>query len=233
MAIKSILITGSSRGLGLALVEHYVNLGYQVYGCSRNENLFKSDNYEHFCLDVGDEAGVVEMFRKISANKIPLEILINNAGLSQSSLGVLTSGKIANQIIQTNLIGAFFVAREAIKIMMRYKYGRVINFSSINIPQRSSGSAIYNASKAGLAAFSDVLARECSAQDITFNTIVLSIVANSGMADSLDQKSIKVKQAGLLKPGFLTKNEIIHAIDFFASPLAKNITCQTLNFGGV
>lgn len=233
MSIKSILITGSSKGLGLALVEHYVNLDYQVYGCSRGENLFKSDNYEHFCLDVGDEVSVVEMFRKISANKIPLEILINNAGLSQSSLGVLTGGKIVNQIIQTNLIGAFFVAREAIKIMMKYKYGRVINFSSINIPQRSSGSAIYNASKAGLAAFSDVLARECSAQDITFNTIVLSIVANSGMADSLDQKSIKVKQAGLLKPGFLTKNEIIHAIDFLASPLAKNITCQTLNFGGV
>lgn len=233
MPIKSILITGSSRGLGLSLAEHYANLGYTVYGCSRGANLFKSDNYEHFCLDVGNEAEVVEMFRKISANKIPLEILINNAGLTQSSLGVFTGGNIANQIIQTNLIGAFFVVREAIKIMMRHKYGRVINFSSINVPQRSSGSAIYNASKAGLAAFSDVLARECCAQDITFNTIALSIVANSGMAESLDQKSIKVKQAGLLKPGFLTTKEVIHAIDFFISPLAKNITCQTLNFGGV
>ena len=120
MPAKSILITGSSRGLGLALAEHYVNFGFQVYGCSRRSSLFKSDNYEHFCLDVGKEAEVVEMFKKIAANKIPLEILINNAGIPQSSLAVITSANSVNQIIQSNLIGAFFVAREALKLMMKY-----------------------------------------------------------------------------------------------------------------
>ena len=117
--------------------------------------------------------------------------------------------------------------------MQRQRYGRIVNFSSINVPLGSVGSALYNASKAGVEAMARALTRECGNVDITINTLGLSLVANSGMLDSLSPKALAAKQEALLKPKVLEVEEIMHAINFFASPLARNISCQTVYFGGV
>ena len=229
----SVMVTGSSRGLGRAITEHFLSTGIQVVGCSRQPSDLSHPNYMHFCLDVSKEIDVKNMFKEAASWGAPIGLLINNAGISQNSLGVFTSGQVAEGILETNLLGNFFVTREALKIMQRKNFGRVINFSSINIPLQSVGSSLYNASKAGIDAMSKVLVRECVKADITINTLGLSLVENSGMLDGLTPKAITEKQQALAKPGTLTSLEIIHAIEFLFSPLAKNITGQTIYFGGV
>lgn len=228
-----VLVTGASRGLGRGLVERLLDAGRTVAGCSRQSSDIEHSNYTHYVVDISDEPSVVAMFRDIAALRVPLTLLVNNAGVSQASLGILTRATNAEAIIRTNLLGTFFVSREAIKLMQRQKYGRIVNFSSINVPLGSVGSSLYNASKAGVEAFSNVLARECGNADITINTLGLSLVSNSGMLGALGEKAMSAKQSNMLKPKVLEIDEILHAVNFFASPLASNLTCQTLYFGGL
>jgi 3-oxoacyl-[acyl-carrier protein] reductase len=229
----SVLITGTSRGLGKALAEEFLKEGLTVYGCSRQASSIGHQNYCHFTVDVSDESEVVLMLKQIASLKMHVNLLINNAGLTQASLGILTRGVSAQDILNVNLLGNFFVSRETLKLMQRQRYGRIVNFSSINVPLGSVGSALYNASKAGVDAMARALTRECGNLDITINTLGLSLVANSGMLDALSPKALAAKQEALLKPKVLELEEIMHAINFFASPLARNVSCQTVYFGGL
>jgi 3-oxoacyl-[acyl-carrier protein] reductase len=215
------------------LAEKFLKEGLTVYGCSRQASSIGHQNYKHFTVDVSDESAVVAMLKQIASLKVPVNLLINNAGLTQASLGILTRGVSAQDILNVNLLGNFFVSRETLKLMQRQRYGRIVNFSSINVPLGSVGSALYNASKAGVEAMARALTRECGNLDITINTLGLSLVANSGMLDSLSPKALAAKQEALPKPKALELEEIIHAINFFASPLARNVSCQTVYFGGL
>lgn len=229
----SVLITGTSRGLGKALAEQFLRDGLVVYGCSRQPSRIDHQDYRHFAVDVSDELSVVSMLKQITALKVPVNLLINNAGLTQASLGVLTRGASAQDILNTNLLGSFLVSREVLKLMQRQRFGRIVNLSSINVRLGSVGSSLYNASKAGIEAMAKVLTHECGNVDITINTLGLSLVADSGMLDSLSPNALAAKQEALLKPKMLEVEEIMHAINFFASPLARNISCATVYFGGV
>ena len=228
----SLLVTGSSRGLGRLLAEAYLCMGKTVFGCSRNASTIEHQNYRHFVLDIADEVSIVAMFKEISLLKIRLDIVINNAGVTQSSLGILTGAKTAGEIINTNILGTFLVTREALRLMQRQRYGRIVNFSSINVPLGSIGSSLYNASKAAIESMARTLSRENTKVDITINTIGLSVVDRTGMIDSLSPKALAEKQSLLIKPDLIKAEEIIHAINFFTSPLAKNISTQTIYFGG-
>lgn len=232
MKSTGVLITGSGQGLGRVLAEHFVEMGYFVYGCSRRSCEYKSDRYKHFELDVSDESAVVAMFKEIALSQPRLALLINNAGVSQASLAMFTKAETAERIIRTNLLGTFIVSREALKLMQRQRFGRVVNFSSINVPLGSTGSAVYNACKAGVDGMMKTLARECSGFDITINSLGLSLVENTGMVEALTNKAIEEKFAGLVKKSMLSVDEIVHAISFLQSPLAKNVTCQNIYFGG-
>lgn len=229
---KSLLITGTSRGLGKLLAEEYLKEGNLVFGCSRSTSSISHDFYHHFEIDIGNEDDIVSMFKQISSFKIRLDLVINNAGQTQSSLGIITGAKKAREIIETNLLGTFLVTREALKLMQHQRYGRIVNFSSINVPQGSVGSSIYSACKAAIESMTLTLSRESSKTDITINTIGLSLVEKSGMLDSLSAKAISEKQNLLIKPALLNVEEIMHAINFFASPSSKNICAQLIYFGG-
>jgi 3-oxoacyl-[acyl-carrier protein] reductase len=229
---NSLLITGSSRGLGKLLAEAYLSMGMTVLGCSRNTSTIEHQNYRHFVLDIADEESIIFMFKEISLLKIRLDLVINNAGITQSSLGILTGAKTAGEIININILGTFLVTREALRLMQRQRYGRIVNFSSINVPLGSVGSSIYNASKAAIESMATTLSRENAKVDITINTIGLSVVDKTGMSDSLTPKALAEKQRLLIKPNLIKVEEIIHAINFLTSPLAKNICAQTIYFGG-
>lgn len=233
MVSDAILITGSSQGLGRALVESFLARGYFVYGCSRRPSTFIGERYRHFEVDVGDEAAVAAMFKEIATNKMRLALVVNNAGLTQASLAILTRVADAENIIRTNLLGSFLVSRAAMKLMQRQRFGRIVNFSSINVPLGSTGSAVYNACKAGVDAMSKTLTRECQGLDITINTLGLSVVANTGMVSALEPRALEEKKLGLVKRDLLSVDEIVHALVFLQSPMAKNISSQTIYFGGI
>jgi 3-oxoacyl-[acyl-carrier protein] reductase len=233
MLSGAILITGTSRGLGNMLAKAYLDLGMSVVGCSRQKSTIDHSGYTHFIADVSKETDVSSMVREIVSLKLPIHLLINNAGLTQSSLSVLTRAKNAEEIILTNLLGSFLVSKEVLKVMQRQRYGRIVNFSSINVPLGSIGSSLYNATKAGVDVMSRVFTAECGSADITVNTLGLSLVLGTGMVESLNTKALKAKQNCLPKPNNLSLDEIIHAINFLASPLSRNISSQTIFFGGV
>lgn len=228
-----ILITGTSRGLGAALAQSYLAAGEVVVGCSRGESTLVHENYYHYGMDISDEQSIVAMFSGIREAQLVPRLVVNNAAVGQTSLATFTSAKTARDILDVNLFGTFLICREALKLMQRHRFGRIVNLSSINVPLASQGSALYNGTKAGLDAMGHSLANECKAYDITINSIGLSLVANTGMVESLTDAALSAKQLHLLKPQLLEVSEVVATINFLASAEAKNITGQLLYFGGV
>jgi len=230
---RTVLITGSSRGIGRAIAGHLLEQGDTVIGCARGECDLQHKNYRHFRADISDDATVRAMFAAIASEDGRLDLLINNAGIGLSRLALLTSSAEFSSVLQVNLLGTFIVCREALRLMKRARFGRIVNFSSINVPLASVGGVAYNATKAALENMTVTLARECADEDITINCIGLSLVAGTGMIDALDAKALAAKQQGLIKPALIGNADVLHAIEFFAAPEARNITGQTIYFGGV
>jgi 3-oxoacyl-[acyl-carrier protein] reductase len=230
---RTMLITGSRRGIGRAVARHYAECGDLVFGISRSESDFEHGNYRHLVADISDEAAVRAAVGRISAEAGRLDVLINNAGVRSSSYALLATASQAREMLGTNLLGAFVISREAIKVMRRRRFGRVISFSSVAVPLGSAGAALYGATKAGLAQLMYGLSVELSADDITCNTIGISSFEDSGMVAALNEAALRDAKQRLPKPAQLDISEIVHAIDFFASREAKNITGQVLYFGGV
>jgi len=230
---RNILITGTSRGLGHALACHYLSFNHNVVGVSRQESEIDDPHYRHISADIRIESEVRTLFSDLRKHMNSLDILINNAGISVTAPALLTTGTQFNDIIRTNLIGCFLVSREAIKFMKRQGCGRVINFSSINVPLRSSGSIAYNASKSAVENMAGTFSSELTETEITINTVGLSLVENTGMFEQLSDFTIKEKQTNLTKPDVITVQEITHIIDFLCHPNALNISNQSIFFGGV
>lgn len=227
-----VLITGTRRGIGRHLVEHFVKQGFRVIGCSRNPVDYKFKNYQHFCLDVSDETKVKQMFSEIRKAYGSLDILINNAGIISRNYALLTPLKAAEYILKTNFIGTFLFCCGAIKIMQKSKTGRIINISSIAVPLAEAGTSIYSASKAAVEQFSKVLAKEVISYGITVNSLRLSFVRGGGMAEEADGKAARgeISESTISKP-WLDIKEITDTIDFLISEEAKIRTGETICLG--
>jgi len=228
---STILIAGSRQGVGRALSEHYTRAGHTVFGISRNASDFACEGYRHFCADVTNEDSIKAAFQQI-AQASPLQVLIYSAAVYTPAHALLLSGGKAEEMIRTNLLGAFLVSRHALRLMKRGGFGRLIYLSSIAVPLGSPGSAVYGASKAGVEQLAFSMARDFVGDDITFNTIGISMFA-SPMLDSLSAKALEQAKSSLVKPDAVGVDELVAAIDFFSSHEARQITGQTIYFGGV
>ena len=234
MSDKSVMvITGTRKGIGKYLAKYYVEKGFQVVGCSRGKIDFELDNYQHFCLDVSDEPVVKKMFSEVRKTYGRLDVLINNAGIASMNYVLLTSLEEVQDILNTNFVGTFLFCREAVKLMKRNKYGRIVNVSSIHVPLCTVGTSIYGASKAAIEQFSKVLAQEVFQFGITINVLSLSVVKNSGMAESLPNETIPKILERTISKSQLDFKDVAHAVDFFISERSKVVTNQTLYLGGV
>lgn len=227
----AILITGASNGLGNALVKTYLARGETVIGCSRSGANFDTPNYHDRRLDITNEPAVKALFRELGQQKVVIRTLIHSAGLSQSSIAMMTSAQHARNIMDVNFTGTFLITREAIKDMMRHQYGRIISISSVNVPLHSRGSSVYNASKAATENLMKTLTSELGHIDITFNSLGLSIVKDSGMAQQLSDAAAKEKRSCLDKPADLDIEDVVHALDFFSHSSAAKVSGQTLYLG--
>ena len=230
---QTMLITGTSRGLGLALARHFCEKGWQVIGLSRNGSEYRHAGYTDKCVDLTVEQDIAELFLALRAERRRLDVLVNNAGIKSDSLIMMTSSRLANEMMQVNFLGTFRVTREAVKLMKRQRFGRIINISSMAVPLGSHGTGVYAATKAAIDQFSRSLARECARDDITVNTVGISIFDDSSMVDGLKPEQLEAVRTALLKPAPLDASEVAHAIQFFASPQAASITNQVLYFGGL
>lgn len=227
----AMLITGASQGLGHNLIRTYLARGETVIGCSRRGAKFDSPNYIDHRIDVTNDTEVKDLFRGLGRRKIKVQKLIHSAGISQSTLALMTSAEAARNIMNVNFTGTFLITREAIKHMMRTQFGRIVTISSVNVPLHSRGGSIYNASKAAAENLMKTLTSELSQMDITFNSLGLSIVKESGMSNDLSEAASEEKRAQLDKPDDLDITEIVHALDFLVHPAAAKVSGQTIYLG--
>ena len=227
----ALLITGTSQGIGLSLAKHYLAAGLDVIGCARRMSPLSTDRYNHFQVDVTDPIEVADMFKDIARRKVSVDTVIHASGVTQNSLALMTSTETAKDIMDVNFGGVFTITREATKRMIRRDFGRIIVLSSINVSLHNRGSSVYNASKAACNNLMKTLTSEFAASDITFNSLALSIVAESGMAASLTEDALSEKQVRLDKPKLLAIEEVVHAIDFLRGAAARNISGETITFG--
>lgn len=228
-----LVITGTSRGIGRALAEHYLTLGHFVAGCSRGEGTIKSPGYTHFILDAGDETAVADMIRRSADLLGGIDVLVNNAGAASMNHLLLTPASAVRKLFDTNFMGTFLFLREAAKVMVREgRGGRIVNFSTIATPLRLEGEGIYAASKAAVVNLTETSARELAPHGITVNAVGPTPVATDLIRGVPKEKinSLIARQAIHRLGEF---KDIINVIDFFISPASDFITGQTIYLGGV
>ncbi len=226
------LITGTRKGIGQYLVEHYISKGHQVIGCSRSKPDWELEGYEHYDADVSDEKAVKKIFAGISKKYGRLDNLINNAGIAAMNHVVLTPTETVHSILNTNVVGSFIFAREAAKLMQKSSGGRIVNFATVATPLRLEGEAIYAASKAAVVSLTQVMARELANWNITVNA-----VGPTPVGTDLIKGVPKAKMDALLArqaiPRFGVFEDISNVIDFFLLPESSFITGQVVYLGGV
>ena len=230
--MKTIVITGSRKGIGKALTEHYLGNGWRVVGCSRGDASIEHSQYLHFSLDVSDENAVIAMARKLKTDFGRVDALLNNAGIASMNHSLLTPAKTVNRILQTNVVGTFIFCKEMAKLMRRTNNPRIVNFTTIAHPLNLEGEAIYAASKAAVESLTRILARELAELKITVNAVGPTPVETDlirGVPEA-KMKALLARQS-IQRIGEVT--DIINAIDFYLSEESDFITGQVLYLGGV
>lgn len=229
---KIILITGNRKGIGLELTKYYLELGNTVIGCSRTESDFSHPNYTHHICDVSDEKGVKRVIKETKKQFKGIDILINNAGIASLNHSLLTPGSTVDKVFKTNYYGSFFFSREASKVMIKQKKGRIVNFSTVAVPMDLEGEMVYASSKVAIEKMTKIMAKELGNNGVTVNCIgptpvftdLIKTVPKDKIDELLDQQAIK--RLGEF-------DDIKNVIDFFINDNSEFITGQTIYLGGL
>lgn len=226
------LITGTRKGIGKGLAHYFVEQGHAVIGCSRERLDWELKSYEHHLADVTDEPAVTKMMRAIRSQHGRLDHLINNAGATTMNVTLLTPMSTVKRVLATNVEGAFLLSREAAKLMMKRRWGRIVNMSSVVVPLKPEGEAIYTASKAALQSLTEVMARELAPLGITVNALGVA-PTDTDMVRGVPRELVDALLHRHAIPRQGTIEDIANAIDFFLRKESGFVTGQTLYLGGV
>jgi 3-oxoacyl-[acyl-carrier protein] reductase len=213
------VVTGGTRGIGAAVVRRLRADGWDAVALGRTGGDVQAD--------VGDPEAVAAAFDEIEAQRGPVLVLVNNAGLRRDGLTIRMSPEDWRAVIETNLSGAFHCTRRALGSMLKARWGRIVNVSSVAAVHANPGQANYAASKAGLLALTGTVAREMARKGITCNAVTPGVVETDMTADIVDDLLPLVPAGRVGQP-----EDVAAAISFLCSEEAAYVNGATLAVDG-
>jgi 3-oxoacyl-[acyl-carrier protein] reductase len=238
---QHVIVTGGTRGIGAGITEKFLLAGATVIATyAGNDDAAK--NFKSKLELYGDKlilkkfnvasSAEVETFFKDYESQFPsLEVLVNNAGIRRDQLIPMMQENDWDQVIDTNLKGTYNMTKHAVLAMMKNRYGRIINMSSVGGKLGLPGQANYAASKAGQIALSLSVSKEVAKRNITINNICPGFIETELLAD-LPEEQIKDYKAQVPMKRFGKVEEVAHAVLFFATKESSYITGTTLDIAG-
>jgi 3-oxoacyl-[acyl-carrier protein] reductase len=232
------LVTGASRGIGRAIALALAQQGCKVIGTATTaagaegiSSALAAHGGRGIALDVTDAVAADAAIEALLKAEGALHVLVNNAGITRDQLAMRMKDEDWDAVVDTNLKAVFRLSRAVLRPMMKQRWGRIINVTSVVGASGNAGQANYAAAKAGVAGMTRALARELGSRNITVNCVAPGFIATD-MTDALPeaQKSALLQQIPLARLG--APQEIAHAVAFLASPLAGYITGAELHVNG-
>ena len=233
---KKILITGATGGIGKALVKKFLSLdgnvlatGTKIEKLDALKKEFPKINVLKF--DISDHSKIEEFIENVSSQLTGLDVLVNNAGINMDNLSIRMKDEEWKKVIDVNLGSTFFLCKYAIKKMLKNKYGRIVNITSIVGHTGNLGQSNYAASKAGIIAMSKSLAIEYAKKKITINCVSPGFI-QSKMTDNIVEsiKSVLTSRIPMSKLG--TGEDVSNTVAFLSSDSASYITGETIHVNG-
>ena len=233
------LVTGASRGIGRAIALALAQQGFAVVGtgtttagaASISEELAAFPGCFGERLDVTDAVAAQALIDKLVAAHGGLQVLVNNAGITRDTLAMRMKDEDWDAVLDTNLKAVFRLSRAVMRPMMRQRYGRIINITSVVGASGNPGQSNYAAAKAGVAGMTRALARELGSRNITVNCVAPGFIETDMTAGlAADQHKALLAQIPLGRLG--QASEVAHAVAYLASPRAAYITGQELHVNG-
>ena len=233
------LVTGASRGIGAAIALQLAQHGLRVIGTATTEEgaekisntLSAFEGCAGHQLDVNDRAGAERLVEKVVREYGGLHVLVNNAGITRDTLAMRMKDEDWEAVIQTNLSAVFRMSRSVMRTMIKQRYGRIVNITSVVGASGNAGQVNYAAAKAGVAGMTRALARELGSRNITVNAVAPGFIETdmtAGLSGQQQQSLLAQIPLGHLgKP-----HDVAHAVVFLASPQAAYITGQEIHVNG-
>jgi 3-oxoacyl-[acyl-carrier protein] reductase len=234
------IVTGASQGIGRAIAVKLAQAGATVAVAARNQAKLEAlvaeirsanGNAAAFVVDVGNEEQVKSTFKQVIAQLGKIDILVNNAGITRDQLVMRMKRPDWDDVINTNLTSAYLCIQQAIGSMLKQRWGRIINVTSIFGQIGQAGQANYAASKAGLIGLTMAMAREVASRNITCNAVApgfIETAMTSGLSEDFKQTALKMIPLGRVG----SSEDIASAVAFLASDEAAYITGHVLNVNG-
>ena len=233
------LVTGASRGIGASIAAELAHRGFKVVGTATTEDgaakisqaLAAFPGCSGKALNVNDLAAVEGLVDMLVKEHGGLQVLVNNAGITRDNLAMRMKDEDWDAVLDTNLKAVFRVSRAVIRTMMKQRYGRIINITSVVGSSGNPGQANYAAAKAGVAGMTRALARELGSRNITVNCVAPGFI-ETDMTAGLNEAQQKALLAQIPLGHLGKPADVAHAVAFLASPQAGYVTGQELHVNG-